>query len=362
VTAPPLRKIGILGSAQGPYVQKIVAAAQRRQPSLDCHILSFSDLTVSLAAQPIATSPARVVPAPATQASVQVLTSTSAATALPTGLGQRNREQHNLAQTDLHEPRLGQLDLGQLDLGQLDALLVRSMPLGSLEQVIFRMDALQVLESLGVPVINPPRALEIAIDKWLTLHRLQQAGVPTPATVACQTRSAALEAFELFGGDVVVKPLFGGEGRGLLRVDDQDLAWRVFSTLEQLRSVLYVQPFLPNFGYDIRVLLVGDEMLSVKRIAPAGMWRTNISQGSTAQPHALTESERRLAESAAAAVGGSFLGVDLLPTRSGECVVLEVNAVPGWSGTQSALGVDVADLLLAHIEKLHVNRHSNADH
>jgi len=56
---------------------------------------------------------------------------------------------------------------GDTDLSGCDALLVRSMPPGSLEQVVFRMDALARVEQQGTPVLNPPRALEIAIDKYL---------------------------------------------------------------------------------------------------------------------------------------------------------------------------------------------------
>ncbi len=148
--------------------------------------------------------------------------------------------------------------------------IVRSMPLGSLEQIIFRMDCLQVWESRGVLVINPARSLEVAIDKWLTLHRLQQQGLDVPATVACQTRESAMQAMQDLGGDVLVKPLFGGEGRGIVRLQDKDTAWRVLGTLQQVGQVLYVQQFMPHFGYDIRVLFVGERVYSIKRHAPVG--------------------------------------------------------------------------------------------
>ncbi|MFM7243001.1 MAG: RimK family alpha-L-glutamate ligase [Planctomycetaceae bacterium] len=102
----------------------------------------------------------------------------------------------------------------------LDALLVRTMPLGSLEQTIFRMNALHIARSSGVRVVNPPRTLEIAIDKWLTLDFLRQAGLEIPKTVCCQHRDAAMAAWESLGKDCVVKPLFGGEGRGIVRVNN----------------------------------------------------------------------------------------------------------------------------------------------
>ncbi len=91
--------------------------------------------------------------------------------------------------------------------GQFDAVLVRTMPMGSLEQVIFRMNALQILHRQGTRVLNPPRTLEIAIDKWLTLDYARQAGIDVPVTICCQDRESALAAFESLGRQAVVKPL-----------------------------------------------------------------------------------------------------------------------------------------------------------
>ena len=54
---------------------------------------------------------------------------------------------------------------GGTDLALLDAVVVRSMPPGSLEQVVFRMDVLSRAQQAGCPIINPPRALEVAIDE-----------------------------------------------------------------------------------------------------------------------------------------------------------------------------------------------------
>ncbi|MCA9127013.1 MAG: RimK family alpha-L-glutamate ligase [Planctomycetales bacterium] len=247
---------------------------------------------------------------------------------------------------------LGQLDSrGKVDIpapAPLDAIIVRSMPLGTLEQMVFRMDCLQAWESLGIPVINPARSLETAIDKWLTLQRLAAAGLPVPRTVACQSRDAAMQAFVDLGSDVVVKPLFGGEGRGIVRVDHPDLAWRVFGAIQQVGQVFYVQQFVQHLGYDVRVLFVGKKCFSIKRRAQ-GTWLTNISQGSIAEPHELSEIEFELAIRSAEAIGGSVLGIDILPTVDGRRLVLEVNAVPGWKGTSKALGVDVAQEVLTHV-------------
>jgi len=227
------------------------------------------------------------------------------------------------------------------------------MPLGSVEQIIFRMNALHVALATRVNVLNRPRCLEIAIDKWLTLDVARQHGIMTPRTICCQTREEALIAWEKLGGDCIVKPIFGGEGRGIMRVTDQDMAWRVFSTLEQLRSVIYIQEFLESEGYDLRLLVLGDELFCVRR-SNHGDWRSNVSRGGKAIPHQPTFEQIAIAFRACRAVDGWMVGVDILPTKDGRDVLLEVNAVPGWRATAAALNVDMAQLMLHRLGELKV--------
>lgn len=237
------------------------------------------------------------------------------------------------------------IDGDSLSLNSLDAVLVRSMPPGSLEQVVFRMDALARLEATGVRVVNPARAIEAAVDKYLATAKLQAAGLLVPQTVVCQTTADGLAAFEALGGDVVVKPLFGGEGRGITRVSDVAIARRVFMSLEQIGAVLYIQQFIPHDGVDWRLLVIGDEVLGMKRINPDD-WRTNISLGARPAPLEVTAELAQLARRAAAAVGATVAGVDLLPARDGRLYAIEVNAVPGWRALGEVTGVDVAERVL----------------
>src|SRR5438132_2978404 len=215
---------------------------------------------------------------------------------------------------------------GPDSLAGFDAVLVRTMPPGSLEQVVFRMDALQRLQARGVTVLNPPLALEACVDKYLAAARLEAAGLPVPPTVVCQHADAALEAFAALGGDVVVKPLFGSEGRGMVRVADPDLAWRTFRTLERLQCVLYLQRFIDHPGWDLRVFVLGGRARAAMRRHANGGWRTNVAQGGKAECVEATPAEGDLALQAAAAVGAAVAGVDLLPGPAGEWYVLEVNA------------------------------------
>src|SRR5690606_39137321 len=157
----------------------------------------------------------------------------------------------------------------------------RGIPRGSLEQVIFRVDALHALAAAGVRVVNSAPAIERTVDKFLASALLARAGVPTPRTVACERTDDALRAFADLGGDVVVKPLFGSMGLGMVRIDDADVAHRVFRALEVERAVYYLQETVPHDGRDIRALVVGRRVVAaIERVAED--WRTNLARGATA--------------------------------------------------------------------------------
>src|SRR5262245_45030338 len=146
-----------------------------------------------------------------------------------------------------------------------DAVIVRTMAPGSLEQVVFRMDLLHRLHEQGTVVLNPPRALEICIDKFLATHRLENAGLLVPPTIVCETADDAMTAFSDLGGDVVVKPIFGSEGRGMVRVTDEEIAWRTFRTLERTDCALYLQRFIRHPGWDLRVFVIAGRVRSAMK-------------------------------------------------------------------------------------------------
>ena len=229
---------------------------------------------------------------------------------------------------------------GDEDLGACAAVLARIIPAGSLEQIVFRVDALHTLEERGIPVVNPARTIERTVDKLWTTALLEQAGLRVPETVVCEGADAALAAFRALG-DVIVKPLFGSMGLGMVRVTDEEMAFRVFRTLETLRGVYYVQRTIDHGGCDVRAFVVGSRVIgAIERSAPG--WKTNLARGGHARPVTLEPEQTELALAAARAVGADYAGVDLLPARDGTVYVVEVNGIPGWRGLQEATSHDVA--------------------
>jgi RimK family alpha-L-glutamate ligase len=237
-------------------------------------------------------------------------------------------------------------------LDTLDLLVVRGLPRGSLEQVIFRMDALHVLAHQGVRCVNSPRAIERTIDKAWASALLALAGLPTPPTIVCERYDDAMQAFDQLGGDVVVKPLFGAMGSGIVRVEDRDVAHRVFRALELERTVYYVQRAIAPAGRrDLRVLVVAGEVAgAMERVS--GSWRANIARGARPRAEVLSEDERDLALAAAATVEADIAGVDLLIEPDGAAHVLEVNGIPGWQALQSVCDEDLTARVVSACEAL----------
>ena len=238
---------------------------------------------------------------------------------------------------------------GGYDLAEFDAVLVRAIPGGSLEQIIFRMDTLHRLENFGIRVINSASAIEKCVDKYYTSTLLEDAGILTPKTIATEGFRSAMQAFDELGGDVVVKPLFGSFGVGMVRVDDRDVAHRVFKALQMARNVFYLQEFVPHENQDIRAFVIGDKVVaSMLRLGES--WKTNIARGAKAKPYRLSPELEESCVKASKVVGCDYAGVDILQSEEdGRFFVTEVNSTPGWEGLQTVTKTNIADSLTKYI-------------
>ena len=238
----------------------------------------------------------------------------------------------------------------ELWLDGCDAVIVRGIPRGSLEQVIFRVDALHALVERGVTCVNGARAIERTVDKFLATALLARAGLPTPRTIACERPDDALEAFEELGGDVIVKPLFGAMGAGMTRVDDADVAYRVFEALALERAVYYLQEALPHDGSRRpcagrrRARAGGDRAGRHGLAGEPRARRAGAADGADAPSRSVCAWTRRARSAPSTPASTSLRAAD------GRDYVLELNGIPGWHGLQAATGFDVAAALVAHLE------------
>jgi tetrahydromethanopterin:alpha-L-glutamate ligase len=229
--------------------------------------------------------------------------------------------------------------------GRPDAVVVRSIPAGSFEQVTLRLGVLHALREQGVPVVNDARAIERCVDKSTTSFLLARAGLPTPPAWTCETRehAASIVAREsLAGHQLVEKPLFGSQGRGLRLVSGPD----GLPEAEEVAGVFHLQRFVGSDEgwHDFRVLVVAGRAVAAM-VRRGASWITNVRRGGTPEPVKLSDELARLAVAAVETVGAVYAGVDLIRDRNGALQILEVNSMPAWQGLQSVTEIDLAGCL-----------------
>lgn len=209
------------------------------------------------------------------------------------------------------------------------------------------------LENAGVRVINSARSLEICGDKWRTALALRSAGLPTPRTTLALTPEAARELVDDCEYPLVFKPLVGSWGRRVALIRDSDAADAVLEYCSALPApqshLVCVQEVVGTLGQDIRVIVVGGEVLgAMRRFARTG-WKANVALGADAQPYRLGAAAAALAVKAVRATGAEIAGVDLLERADGELCVLEVNAGVEFRGFSDATGIDVAGAIVNYV-------------
>jgi RimK family alpha-L-glutamate ligase len=224
-----------------------------------------------------------------------------------------------------------------------DGAFVRTVSAGSFEAVTRRLGVLHAIKAYAVPVWNDPSAIERCVDKSTTTFLLKRAGLPVPGTFAVEDAEAAKKIVRREPGPLVLKPLFGSQGRGLLLVrGPSDLP-----PPEAMAGVYYLQRFIGSAGprhRDYRVFVVDGEPLAAMAREGA-TWITNVKQGGVPIPVPLDRDLAEVGAAAAAAVGATFCGIDILRGNDGIPYVLEVNSMPAWSGLQSVCDIDIADVL-----------------
>ncbi|MDH5816200.1 MAG: lysine biosynthesis protein LysX [Candidatus Nezhaarchaeota archaeon] len=212
-----------------------------------------------------------------------------------------------------------------------------------------------ILESVGVPVINPFYATLICGDKLLTTLALRRAGVPTPKTIVAFTRDGALKALEEVGYPAILKPVVGSWGRLVSLIKDVETAKVVLEhreLLHPLYQIFYVQEFIKKPDRDIRCFVVGEEAIAaIYRYAAPGEWRSNTALGGRAVKMEMNDELREVSIKAAKAVGAHVVGVDCLESERG-LLVHELNSVTEFRNAAPATGVDIAKKIMEYAIKL----------
>jgi len=208
-------------------------------------------------------------------------------------------------------------------------------------------------EMMNTFSINESVAISRSRDKLRSLQLLSRKGIGLPRTGFAHQPDNVRDLIKNVGGaPVVIKPLEGTQGIGVVLGETQKAAESIIEAFMGLNANILVQEFIKEAGgADIRCLVVGGKVIAaMKRQAAEGEFRSNLHRGGTAEIVRLSAAERKTAVDAAKAMGLNMCGVDILRSNHGP-VVMEVNSSPGLEGIETATGKDVASMVFQFLEK-----------
>jgi ribosomal protein S6--L-glutamate ligase len=220
---------------------------------------------------------------------------------------------------------------------------------------------LRQFEMMGMYSLNESTSISRSRDKLRCLQILSRSGIGLPTTSYAHSTKMSGKLIEMVGGaPCVIKLIEGTQGKGVILAETSKAAESVIDGLRQMKAHFLVQEFIKESnGCDIRAFVIGDKVVaSMMRRAKEGEFRSNLHRGGSAVPVKITEEEARVAINAARALGLNVAGVDLLRSTRGP-LVLEVNSSPGLQGIEASTGLDIAGMIIDHIEK---SLSQNRDH
>lgn len=231
------------------------------------------------------------------------------------------------------------------DLSSLDAVLV--VDLGGIDIGTFfnRVAILTSLQDSGVNVINSVASILQMRNKAECMRRLVAAQVPTPETLITESIDEAAK-FVRDHFPCVLKPITGFGGIGVQLIE-RDFDLKHIEDYLKFHSQLFgkgaylLQDYIHGAGFDIRALVLDDEVVGSMQRVSAGGFVTNIHSGGIPRKNDVDVEE--IAVKSARAVRGRLVGVDIIPDSDGSLFVLEVNATPGWAGLQRVLDFSLPD-------------------
>src|SRR5690606_14564903 len=190
-------------------------------------------------------------------------------------------------------------------------------------------------------------------DKLKCLQLLSKAGIGMPKTVFTNYSRDVEEVINHVGGvPVIIKLLEGTQGLGVVLAETKNAAESVLEAFNGLEARVIVQEFIKEAnGADIRALIVDGQVVgAMKRQGKEGEFRSNLHRGGTAEVITLNEQELQLAMNAAKVLKLPVCGVDMLQSARGP-LLLEVNSTPGLEGIEEASGQNIAENIIAYIER-----------
>lgn len=192
--------------------------------------------------------------------------------------------------------------------------------------------------------------LKYVINKPVDLMKLANAGVAIPKTFFTKDFESYRKAAKSFGFPLIFKKTNMGKGVGIYMMKSAEEFNKFLDKeiSEGVKATSYLMQEFIEYEYDLRVLVIGDQMFAMKRTPKEGDFRANYSLGGSVKLFEITPQIKELATKAINAVGMNYGGVDVLIDKKGKHYILEVNHNAGFAGMEEATGKNIGKLYVEH--------------
>ena len=192
-----------------------------------------------------------------------------------------------------------------------------------------------------------------SISKTTDMIKLSLAKIPVPDTAFTRNIDDYYTLSEKIGFPLIIKSSRMGKGANIFKINNKEELERMIKDieLEDKKAQNYLlQEFIP-YVHDLRVLIIGDNIFTMKRIPKEGDFRANFSRGGSVELFDLDEEGKKLALDALHVVNMTVGGVDILIDKDDNRYVLEVNHIAGFVGMEKATDKNIGKLFVEHTIK-----------
>ncbi|MEI3614481.1 ATP-grasp domain-containing protein [Pseudogracilibacillus sp. SO30301A] len=215
------------------------------------------------------------------------------------------------------------------------------------------------LEYLGIPVFNSSETIAVSDDKIRTYQLLANARLPIPRTIIAP-KTFGLEVFfedaffkrilDAFSFPLIIKETFGSFGEQVYLVNNKEEMRKKVNEISD-RPFMFQEFVETSYGKDIRLQVVGNEVIAAMKRTSINDFRANVTSGGKMEAYVPNDTEKEIAIKAAQAIGADFAGIDLLFRENNNPVICEVNSNAHIRNLLDCTGINTAHAIISYIEK-----------
>ncbi len=201
----------------------------------------------------------------------------------------------------------------------------------------------QRFEQQGIVIVNRSEVTRIANDKYQTFQLATMLGIPAIPTHVL-TSSDQVRTYP-----VVLKTADGHGGTDVHLCNDA-------AEVDEIRTIyaniqLLVQPYIENDGSDIRLYVIGEEVVGAVRRRGTDSFKANVALGGTAQRFDAPTPLRDFAQRIAKGLKSDYVGVDFIQRNDGVWLLNEIEDPVGARALYETSELNVAHEVMQHIHK-----------